>query len=498
MSEQSVVFIYPISEALEEFKEKLKESETEVYEITDLNEAAQLIPILDEMMVFSSDLKLTKAYLEACQETTTLSHCFCVYSNKHPLPKHMYLSLQMLGLNKAISENVKEFEDIYKNYQVNKERIAQEAERSLTQSAPVSRQVQNNDKWNIEKLVDVQDDKGVMHVQRGMLSSSDTFNFGGKALGNISRNIRSLDKQHIEKLLIVDPTKENSVYQRIRSGKFSLQRFDPEKVTAQEEEDDFIAVIEDEGNEDDFFDNELEKDLLLELVDKNLDLNLSLEDRENLEKYKKEFKPEDFREKTKDSLTADMLDTVPKKEEVIEFHKKRKQVEAGDWDPVPKEHLEGTNPLAKHFANDVNKKDLEAQYIIEKKIVPECKNNFDLLKGFSNLAYNYIDQSSKSLEFLQFCFRRAFNADFCLILDEKEFFKTAEDIPNLFSEEEKKADIPTLYEGESLRYLYPFYWNRKKIGVGYFVSTRKYIKNKNDIEIYFLLMRNLVYEHSTH
>jgi hypothetical protein len=497
LSEQSVIFIYPLTDSLEEFKEKLKESGTEVYEIEDLDEAGQLIPILDDVMVFSSDLKVTKAYLEASKDFTTRSDCFCVYSNKHPLPKHMHLSLQKLGLNKAVSENVEEFEDLYKSYEENKKQLTQEAQQNAPKSALISRQVQNNEKWNIEKLVDIDDDKGVMTVQRGMLSQSDTFSFGGKALGDISRNVRSLDKQHIEKLLVDDPTKEDSIYQRIKSGQFNLKKFDPEKIIDNNEEDDYIAIIEDEDDDDDFFDQELEKDLLLELADKEMDFNLSLQDREKLEGYTKEFKQEEFQKKTKGTITADILDKVEKKEEVIELHKKRKEVEGIDWDPVPKEHLEGTNPLAKLFQSDVNKKDLEAQYIIEKKLIPEVHNSFDLLKGFSNLVHNYIETSSKTLEFLQFSFKRAFSADISIFVDNKEFFKTAANISDVFTDEEKEIDIPTFLEGEQTRFIYPFYWNRKRIGTGYFITEKKNIKNKRDIESLFILMRNLIYEHSS-
>lgn len=105
--EKNIIFIYPLSEELEELK-MLVESEDEymVYDLESIPEYGQLIGIMDYSITFSTDFKKTEEYVNQCSDFIKTPKAKNFLISEKTVPVHIAGKLKNLGLNDIITEKL--------------------------------------------------------------------------------------------------------------------------------------------------------------------------------------------------------------------------------------------------------------------------------------------------------------------------------------------------------------------------------------------------------
>ena len=121
--DKNVIFVYPLNAILSKLKSELeKDSSFEVLEVDMLSEYEPLVENLDYSITFSSDIKKTASFLEACRKFTKEKNHLNILISKQ-MPSGLVLSkMQKDGLNESLADFTQlkslmiKINHFYKNY----------------------------------------------------------------------------------------------------------------------------------------------------------------------------------------------------------------------------------------------------------------------------------------------------------------------------------------------------------------------------------------------
>ncbi len=105
-NERNILFLYPLSNRLEELKEELeKDEDITVYEMESSAEFSQLIGILEDAIVFGTDVKKFPAALAENKKFVKSSHIKTFLMQDKILPPHIVSKMRKDGLSEVIQES---------------------------------------------------------------------------------------------------------------------------------------------------------------------------------------------------------------------------------------------------------------------------------------------------------------------------------------------------------------------------------------------------------
>jgi hypothetical protein len=121
--DKNVIFVYPLNAILSQLKSELeKDSSFEVLEVDMLAEYEPLVENLDYSITFSSDIKKTASFLEACRKFTKEKNHLNILISKQ-MPSGLVLSkMEKDGLNESLADFTQlkallvKINHFYKNY----------------------------------------------------------------------------------------------------------------------------------------------------------------------------------------------------------------------------------------------------------------------------------------------------------------------------------------------------------------------------------------------
>lgn len=105
------IFFIPLTPFLEKYKNFLVANfEATIWEVADEKEYLQTVPMLENSITFSDDLKKTISYLSLTQSVAKSSTCKNIYFGEGTTPPHILKKLQGLGLDDAWGREYKDDE----------------------------------------------------------------------------------------------------------------------------------------------------------------------------------------------------------------------------------------------------------------------------------------------------------------------------------------------------------------------------------------------------
>jgi hypothetical protein len=109
MLEKNLVFLFPISNNIQELKAEIEEKHTEdytIYEMDDPNEFGQLVGILEHAVIFSSDLKKSARVLQENKDFLSIPELRYIISHDERIPPDAHVKLNKYGLKDVIKTSV--------------------------------------------------------------------------------------------------------------------------------------------------------------------------------------------------------------------------------------------------------------------------------------------------------------------------------------------------------------------------------------------------------
>ncbi len=91
--ERNVVFLYPLSDKLQQLKASVEEDNSyTVYELDSLSEYHQLIGVMEHAVTFSADLKKTELYLNECKKFVRDKKSKNILIQAKNIPPHIFFN----------------------------------------------------------------------------------------------------------------------------------------------------------------------------------------------------------------------------------------------------------------------------------------------------------------------------------------------------------------------------------------------------------------------
>jgi hypothetical protein len=472
--EKNIIFLYPLNEVLNSYKDQLeilneaavkagRDEEYEVYEIDSLDELSQTIPILQELIVFSTDLKKTNTYLDQLKDYTSGPSCLCLMLDSKTIPPHVFNNLQNHGLSEVLKSETPiktlEFkvERFFATVQLpqsfenkvisNKNQDNQNKEWQLQKGVLADHMPENkiigatssvqNKEWQLQKgiLADQRpanqvigssssDMNGEWQLQRGLIGEESKFHFAAQRVTTISENISTRNKNRIEKLIIESKeNKDKSFLQRLKNNELNLIHFHKiknkiidNKATPTNLDDDFVSVSSFEKKlEDKTF--EYEKDPNLDKI--NVFSNVASDSISYSEMHEEENKVE-----SKNTELSKFV--VNKKKKVLEITYKSKSSNNTEYlldfyrqlnkeqelylSYSSKDKLSEGNPFLSFFGDNIPKELIELEQLKEIDFSYPVSHEFLYIIGMAEVLGEGRSNANKMLHYLNFIFFKKYEA----------------------------------------------------------------------------------------
>jgi hypothetical protein len=456
--EKNLIFLKPLSDEVGNLLERLSiDNEYEVFEIDDILELSQTLPILEQSFILNGDLKVTRQYLGELKQYTTNMDCFVLLVNDKEMPPHISNSLKAMGLNEIVSSKLSS-EDLLKKIDSFFEEGYQGPDQELRGSSDSFSQkkwkksVDNNEEWKIQHTLKQANDNNV------------------KKLKSLSSNISTIEKNRIERLLSELKADEKiATLTKLKIGDLKLE-FNSKQVDSQElqakligrkldpyQEQEITTIKDDQFKSSFTSDKKNVTELVLKTsespspeleltqessIEDELEQQMSPEkalDEMGLEVSRKVFEENtidhnESQESVKpfysEDQTAQVLERFnsyekkdserTSKEKFEEISYKRREGTADFYDAIKddeegqresfvvKEHLNQNNPFLNSLGEDIPLDLIELESKKEAQIVFPVKNDFLYMIGLSTVIGNTIPHHQKVLMYINFVLNRKF------------------------------------------------------------------------------------------